>query len=121
MKIKDRWVVLECPNCKRRTYWYLGDEYKEIAVEDRLKATEFEEGYSSNCSICDVRQTIIPYEEWKEDDIAEIFGNELENRNHHWLTYMPYHLINALNNANIPIKHHSCVMRFFMEEMSNQW
>ena len=68
------------------------------------------------------KQIEIPYEQWKAEDIAEIFGNELEDRNHHWLVDMPQKLLNSLNKTNLPTREfHATIMRLFMEEMSAEW
>ena len=109
MEIKNKWVVLECPKCKKRGYYYLF-EYAGFSKEETM------------CYQCNEEQIEIQYEQWNAEDIAEIFGNELADRNHHWLTDMPQKLLNALNNANLPTReHHARIMRLFMEEMSEQW
>lgn len=121
MSVMNKWAVLECPNCKRRTYWYLGYEHQELDGEERLRATEFEEGYSSNCYICDSRNTIVPYEDWSAKDIAEIFGNELEDKNYHSLVNMPQTLLDSLNEGNIEPEKCTQIMKNFMEKMTKSW
>lgn len=120
MKIKNKWAVLECPKCKKRSYYYLGS----AVIPDDVDKFEYA-GFSKEeikCYKCKEEQIEIPYEQWKAEDIAEIFSSELEDRNHHWLTDMPQKLLNALNNTNLPTReHHARIMRLFMEDMSAKW
>lgn len=120
MEIKNKWSVLECPKCGKRGYYYLGSfptpegmdkyEYAGFSVDDL------------SCYKCNKKQIEIPYEQWKAEDIAEIFASELEDRNHHWLTDMPHKLLNVLNKTNLPTREfHAYIMRLFMEEMSEKW
>ena len=115
MKIKNKWVVLECPICKKRGYYYVGSDIVPEGVNKLENA-----GFSKEellCCKCNKEQIEIPYERWSAEDIAEIFGNELEDRNHHWLTDMPQKLLNVLNNTNLPTReHHARIMRLFMED-----
>ena len=120
MEIKNKWAVLECPICKKRGYYYLGSTPAPDGT-DKFEDAGFTKE-ELKCYECNSEQVEIPYEGWKAEDIAEIFGNELEDRNHHWLTDMPRKLLNALNNVNLPTReHHARIMRLFMEEMSKEW
>ena len=48
--------------------------------------------------------TEIPFENWLSDDMAEIFGNELENANYHSWTWLPAELNRSMKENKIPEK-----------------
>lgn len=116
MNIQQKWAILECPICKKRGYYYLGND---IPPHD-INKFEYA-GFSKNdleCSTCHIEKIEIPYDEWTAEDLAEIFGNELEDRNHHWLTNMPQLLLQSLTEANLPTDtYRTQIMRSFMEKM----
>lgn len=117
MSIKNKWAVMECPACKNRMYYYLDQNCPE-------GVDKFEEaGYDPNdllCYKCCIKRIEIPYEEWNTEDISEILGNELEDRNHHSLTSMPRKLLDTLRKT-VPENLHADVMKSFMEEFTKDW
>lgn len=118
MEIKNKWSVLECPKCKKRGYYYLGSDPAPENT-DKYKHAGFEK---EDLTCCEQTRIEISYENWSAEDISEIFGNELEDRNHHWLTDMPQLLLDALNKTELPTRqHHAQIMRLFMENMSKKW
>jgi len=85
MDIND-WTVGKCNKCGKDAGYYCGDLKRDYEPDD-LK-----------CS-CGGEIVPVPREEWKAEDYSEIFGNHLEDRNHHWMTQMPNNLLNILKSA----------------------
>lgn len=46
----------------------------------------------------------IPFENWLSEDLAEIFGNELENANYHSWIWLPAELNRSMKENKIPEK-----------------
>ena len=46
----------------------------------------------------------IPFDNWLAEDLAEVFGNELEDANHHSWTWMPSELLRVLKSNNVQDK-----------------
>ena len=98
MKIKD-WHVMVGSN-NRHDYFY-GD------------LSEFEpEEYN------DMKE--IPYELWEAKDFSEIFGNILEDRNHHWMTDITDILLTALESALLPANTVDFIMKKFVETVEDR-
>lgn len=117
MEIKNKWAVMECPTCGKRMYYCLDQDRPEDV--DKFEYA----GYAPDdllCYICNTKKVEIPYEKWTAEDIAEIFGNELEDRNHHSLTSMPRKLLDTLRKT-VPENLHADVMKSFMEEFTKDW
>jgi len=84
MKIKDFNVMVNPCNVKDRQYYYGSlDEFDLDEIGNRVK---------------------IPYEYWNACDFAEILGNIIEDRNHHWMTDIPNMILDIMNQTNISDK-----------------
>lgn len=80
----NEWIVArDMRNCKK-VVWY--GSFSELVEEDGEHYVE------------------IPFENWLSEDLAEIFGNELENGNYHSWTWLPESLLQAMNINKLPEK-----------------
>lgn len=117
--IKKIYAVMECPKCKARSYFFIGDEEVPEGI------SKFEHaGYDNEdmkCYHCEEELMEIEYDKWNAGDIAEIFGDELEDRNYHRFTNMPDVLLNSLMKARIKPEKCDRIMKSFMEEMTKDW
>lgn len=59
----------------------------------------------------------IPFKNWLSEDLAEVFGNELEDANYHSWTWLPNELLRVLKSNNIPEKERFNIIL----EMYNRW
>lgn len=115
--IKERWAVRVCPKCQIRNYLYIGNGFAESGEEDKYKFAGFTES-DLECYNCKCNEVEVDYDKWTASDIAEIFGNELEDRNRHTLSHMPTILSEVLKEVNLPNGDISAfIMRRFMERM----
>lgn len=94
----DEWFVGE-DGC-----YYYGDSIEEIREENRLG-----ENF-----------TFIPKELWKAKDYAEIFGNELEDRNRHAFVEMPNWLLEICNQILLSDKQKEALMKAFAEKVLSE-
>ncbi len=119
--ISDKWIVLECPECKTRRYYCVESFTQPSSFVNKLEESGFDKE-DLLCSKCNKQGVEIPYEAWNANDIAEIFSNEIEDRNHHWLTKMPHDLLNAMNSTRtISEEDKTQVLHLFMEYMTEEW
>lgn len=119
MSVMKQWTVMECPKCKARSYFYVSEEEIPEVI------SKFEQaGYSNEdmeCYRCEEELVEVPYEDWSAEDVAEIFGNELENKNYHSFVEMPATLLRSLKKTNIEQEKCSEVMKKFVEEITRSW
>jgi len=62
----------------------------------------------------------VPYEAWSAADFAEIIGDILEDRNHHWMTCVPNLLLKILIEKKLPETEVTMIMKEFAERMEKE-
>ena len=58
----------------------------------------------------------VPFEEWPVDMVAEVFGDVLEDRNHHRWVHLPVMIAAALKEEHVPEAMQANVMRRIFEK-----
>lgn len=86
--LAKRWTVLKNTENDMRCYFY--GSYEEFLKED----------YEDDKHLW----VEIPFDNWTSSDLAEIFGNELEDANNHSWTWLPTTLLGCLKHSNVPEK-----------------
>lgn len=91
------WTIMEKENGERG-YFYGGlDDFEPEDLEGYVKA--------------------VSEEELNGKDLAELFGNELEDKNYHSITNLGWQVLEALNtNKNLSEKEKADVLRGFIKE-----
>lgn len=96
----ENWTVMAKEDTKRHDYFYGPLEDYEL---------EEYEGFVE-----------VPYEEWSASDFAEILGNILEDRNHHWMVDIPHMLLEILEEAKLKEPEKCLIMKRFTECLENE-
>lgn len=91
----DNWFVGE------DSHYYYGDSEAEVREENAL-SPDF---------------NFVSQEKWTAKDYAEIFGNELEDRNRHSFVDMPSWLLDILSKTSLSDSEKAFVMRAFSEKV----
>lgn len=94
----SNWFIGEDKN------YYYGENEESIREENDLEL-DFE---------------FISKEDWTAENYAEIFGNELEDRNRHSITGMPTSLLYILNKTSLNENEKSFIMKEFMNCTLNE-
>ena len=91
------WTVMEKENGERG-YFYGGlDDFEEEDLEGYIKQVAEED---LNC-----------------EDLAELFGNELEDKNYHKITNLGWQILSSLNtNTNLSEKEKADILRSFISD-----
>ena len=91
------WTIMEKENGERG-YFYGGlDDFEPEDLEGYIKEVSEDE---LNCQ-----------------DLAELFGNELEDRNYHQITNLGWKVLNALNtNQSLSEKEKADILRSFIKD-----
>lgn len=84
--------------------YYYGDSLAKIIEENDL-----DENYK-----------FVPREDWTAEDYAEIFGNELEDRNRHAFVEMPNWLLEICNQILLSDKQKAALMKAFAEKVLSE-
>lgn len=100
MNIKDFNVMVNPLNLNERRYFYGElDEFDLSEIGNFVK---------------------IPYEEWTSKDFSTIFGNIIEDRNHHWMTDIPEILLDIMKQSRIPDIDKTFIMKNFAERIEKE-
>ena len=83
-KTLSMWTVARDMDDCSKTIWY--GSFSELVEEEGEHYVE------------------IPFENWLSEDLAEIFGNELEDCNYHRWTWLPNSLLHAMIINKLPEK-----------------
>lgn len=87
-KSLDIWIIVKNVKTNTKVIWYGSfNEFIECAEY------EYEEGADGWIEV--------PFENWLSEDLAEIFGNELEDCNYHSWTWLPNALLQNLKTKNV--------------------
>lgn len=84
----NNWIVLECPKCKHKNYFY--GNIEEL-IEDDINI----------CYKCNMKQNIIKKEYYSSKDYAEILSYILEDNNKYKLMDLPISILNSLDKYNL--------------------
>lgn len=83
------WTIVRNTENKVRAYWF--GSYEEFVRE---------ECYNGDGHLW----VEVPFEKWTSEDLAEVFGNKIEDLNYHNWTWMPYTMLTSLKGNNVPEK-----------------
>lgn len=108
--MKNRWIVVAekigenavGTPIEMRNYLF-GDDLSEFYTEKELK---------------NVR--VIPYEEWRANDFAQILGDEYENANYHRFVSVPNVILRAIREQNLGWKTEDCLMKRICEALYDE-
>lgn len=84
----NKWTVMKCPKCKKtQTFYTNGESLKEAGFDSE----------ELTCYNCNIKLEIVSDDKWSAETWAEIIGCELEDKNKHSQTHIPYALLSILN------------------------